>query len=72
MTVTDPEVGASSPRIIRIVVDLPDPFGPRKPVTAPGVTSNDNPSTASTSLYRLVSPRALIIATPVVFDRSVA
>ena len=22
----------------RIVVDLPDPFGPRKPVTMPGLT----------------------------------
>ena len=26
-----PEVGLSSPMIIRMVVDLPDPFGPRKP-----------------------------------------
>jgi hypothetical protein len=25
--------------IIRIVVDLPEPFGPRKPVTKPGTTS---------------------------------
>jgi hypothetical protein len=25
--------------IIRIVVDLPEPFGPRKPVTTPGTTS---------------------------------
>ena len=29
-------VGASSPRIIRIVVDLPAPLGPRNPVTMPG------------------------------------
>ena len=27
--------GASRPRISRIVVDLPEPFGPRKPVTTP-------------------------------------
>src|SRR5699024_6968431 len=30
------EVGSSRPMIIRIVVDLPAPFGPRKPVTLPG------------------------------------
>ena len=35
-TVTGPAVGRSRPRIIRIVVDLPAPFGPRKPVTWPG------------------------------------
>ena len=28
-------VGSSRPRIIRIVVDLPAPLGPRKPVTGP-------------------------------------
>ena len=32
-----PSVGASSPRIIRIVVDLPEPFGPRKPGHDPGL-----------------------------------
>jgi hypothetical protein len=32
-TVTDPESGASRLRISRIVVHLPAPFGPRKPVT---------------------------------------
>ena len=37
-TVTVPLVGRSSPTIIRIVVDLPAPFGPRKPVTRPGLT----------------------------------
>ena len=35
-TVTVPEVGLSSPRIMRSVVDLPAPLGPRKPVTTPG------------------------------------
>ena len=39
--------GRSRPRISRIVVDLPDPFGPRKPVTAPGRTSKLSPSTAT-------------------------
>ena len=36
LTVDRPAVGASRPRIIRIVVDLPEPWGPRKPVTRPG------------------------------------
>ena len=40
-------VGWSRPRIMRIVVDLPAPFGPRKPVTRPGRTSKDRSSTAS-------------------------
>ena len=44
--VTSPELGASSPTIIRIVVDFPAPFGPRKPVTTPGRTVNESPSTA--------------------------
>ena len=37
LTVARPDVGASRPRIMRIVVDLPAPFGPRKPVTMPGL-----------------------------------
>jgi hypothetical protein len=41
-----PSVGASSPRISRIVVDFPDPFGPRKPVTTPEFTVKVRPSTA--------------------------
>ena len=36
----------SRPSISRMVVDLPAPFGPRKPVTVPGRTSNDSPDTA--------------------------
>src|SRR5262249_5682213 len=47
--------------IILMVVDLPEPFGPRKPVTCPGRTENDRPSTASVRPYRLVTPRASII-----------
>ncbi|SLI22074.1 Uncharacterised protein [Mycobacteroides abscessus subsp. abscessus] len=42
-----PAVGVSSPRIIRIVVDLPAPFGPRKPVTCPGFTVKVRSSTAA-------------------------
>jgi hypothetical protein len=36
LTTTWPAVGSSRPAIIRIVVDFPAPFGPRKPVTIPG------------------------------------
>ena len=31
-----PEVGRTSPQSIRIVVDLPAPFAPRKPKISPG------------------------------------
>ena len=47
--------------IIRIVVDLPDPFGPRNPVTSPEGTSKVRSSTAVESPYRLVSECAVII-----------
>src|SRR5690242_2774174 len=60
--VTEPEVGVSRPRIIRMVVDLPAPLGPRKPVTLPGFTSNDRLSTATVAPYLLVRPCASIIA----------
>src|SRR6266567_2461081 len=41
-----PEVGARKPVIIFIVVDLPAPFGPRKPNTSPRGTVNEMSSTA--------------------------
>ena len=50
-----------NPRIRRIVVDLPDPFGPRKPVTLPGWTVNVSPSTAVVVPYRFTKPSATII-----------
>src|SRR5665811_1808072 len=59
--VTEPAVGWLRPMIIDIVVDLPEPFGPRNPVTRPGTTSKERSSTATTSPNRLVSPRASII-----------
>ena len=37
LMVIDPEVGGVRPQSARRVVDLPAPFGPRKPVTVPGV-----------------------------------
>src|SRR5581483_7915454 len=45
-TVTLPEVGGMKPVIMRMVVDLPAPFGPRKPSTSPRSTRNEMPSTA--------------------------
>src|ERR1700723_95528 len=45
-TVTVPFVGGIKPVIIRMVVDLPAPFGPRKPSTSPRATEKEIPSTA--------------------------
>src|SRR5260221_3681730 len=45
-TVTVPEVGVRNPVTIFIVVDLPAPFGPRKPRTSPRGTEQVMPSTA--------------------------
>src|ERR1700751_1478824 len=59
--VTVPDVGRSRPRMSRIVVVLPAPFGPRNPVILPGATLNDKLSTATVSPYRLVRPRASIM-----------
>ncbi len=39
LMVATPAVGSTSPRIIRSVVVLPEPFGPRNPVTLPGSTA---------------------------------
>jgi hypothetical protein len=41
--------------IIRIVVDLPEPFGPRKPVTTPATTSKLRFETALALPNRLVN-----------------
>ena len=45
----------------RIVVLLPDPLGPRNPVTRPGWTSKLRSSTATTRPKRLVRSRISII-----------
>src|SRR5690606_15509535 len=50
-----PSLGAARSSMIFIVVDLPDPFGPRNPVTRPGGTVNDRASTTLRSPYRLVT-----------------
>lgn len=57
-----PEVGLVNPTIIRIAVDLPAPFGPRKPVTRPGVQSKEMSSTARKSRYTFVRFWTLIMA----------
>src|SRR5437870_416811 len=59
-----PASSASRPMMMRIVVDLPEPFGPRKPVTRPGRTSKLRSSTAVACPYRLVSPCTWIIDCP--------
>ncbi len=53
---------------MRIVVDLPEPFGPRNPVTEPGRTENDSRSTATVEPNRLLSSRTSIIDTPLVLE----
>src|SRR5436853_4611366 len=55
LTVAYPSVGRSSVQSIPMVVDLPAPFGPRKPNTSPVPTSNETPSTAVNVPKRLVS-----------------
>src|SRR5271169_3502086 len=45
-TIAVPAVGARKPVIIFIVVDLPAPFGPRKPSTSPRGTVKEMSSTA--------------------------
>src|SRR6266540_3941141 len=45
-TDTLPAVGGMNPVIIRIVVDLPAPLGPRKPRISPRSTENVTPATA--------------------------
>ena len=47
-----------------MVVDLPAPFGPRKPVTMPGSTTKLRSSTATLSPNLLVRPLASIMAVP--------
>ena len=44
-----------------MVVDLPAPLGPRKPVTRPGATSTVNASTATVDPNRFVNPRNVIM-----------
>src|SRR3954465_9477741 len=45
--VTSPSVGGMKPVIMRMVVLLPAPFGPRKPNTSPFSTVKETPLTAT-------------------------
>src|SRR5258707_10382724 len=45
-TLTDPSEGRIKPVIMRMVVDLPAPLGPRKPSTSPRSTVKEMSSTA--------------------------
>src|SRR5215468_2198504 len=58
---TRPAVGLSSPAIMRMVVVLPAPFGPRKPWISPGATERLTPSTAVKAPYFLTSDSTAII-----------
>src|ERR1700729_1568653 len=51
-----PSDGWTRPSSMRRVVVLPEPLGPRKPVTRPGSTVNDRLSTASTDPKCFESP----------------
>src|ERR1700722_10771448 len=44
-----------------MVVDLPAPFGPRKPITSPRPTSKETSSTATIGPNRRLRPRAPLI-----------
>ena len=58
---SSPEVTGLTDAIIRIVLDLPAPLGPRKPNASPLRTSTSMPFTASSSPKDLRSPRAEIM-----------
>src|SRR5580700_2226974 len=55
-----PAVAFASVHKILMVVDLPAPFGPRKPKVSPLATVKSMPRTASTSPYRLTRPETVI------------
>ena len=53
-----PAVGGDTQPIMRIVVDLPAPFGPRNPNASPGSTVKAMSSTATKSPYCFTNPEA--------------
>src|SRR5262245_14416445 len=64
-TLTFPSVGGMKPVIMRMVVDLPAPFGHSKPRTWPRSTVKEIPSTARLVRKDLTRLSILIIAAPV-------
>src|SRR5258708_10598958 len=61
-TETLPALGGMKPVIMRIVVDLPAPLGPRNPSTSPFPTSKETPSTARFGPKDLLRFSTLLIA----------
>src|SRR5262252_7785177 len=61
-----PDVGGMKPVTMRMVVDLPAPFGPRKPSTSPRSTVNETSFTASLVPNALVRFSTLIMFPPAV------
>src|ERR1035441_3838985 len=66
--VTFPLLGGTKPVSIRMVGDLPAPFGPRKPSTSPRSTEKETPSTARLAPNILVKFSTLIIASVVSYN----
>src|SRR3954452_1591677 len=64
LMVAVPDVGTVRPTMMRIVVDLPAPFGPRKPVTRPGWAVKETLSTAVKPAYLRVSDSTVIMWQP--------
>src|SRR4030065_493071 len=58
-TFPSPSVGERRPHSIRIVGDLPAPFGPRKPKTSPVLMSKRKSLTASNAPNRFPRPRTV-------------
>src|SRR6266850_3563844 len=61
LIVIRPLVGLSRPAMMRMVVVLPAPFGPRKPWISPGSTERLTPSTAVKEPYFLTSASTAIM-----------
>src|SRR5688572_27255987 len=59
-----PPEGCSTPTIMRIVVVLPAPFGPRKPNSSPRLMCRSSGCTAVNLPYRFVTPSSRIIHRP--------
>src|SRR5918997_6785037 len=59
-TRSSPPVTGETQAIMRIVVVLPAPLGPRKPNTSPRCTVKSTPSTATSRPKRLLSAVALM------------
>ena len=65
---TWPSVGAKLPVSIRMVVDLPAPFGPKKPNTSPFDNSNETLLTALFGPNNLVNPNAFNVVAIISFN----